>query len=184
MLKFVLFVLISTLVLSQPLVCPIGYAKEQIPGYVAPTNGCGPQTSRLSSAVNKFIQSVKPGFEECCNAHDICYTSCMATQKMCDLQFQNCLLSKCSAKDIPCRLAGVAMYQAVDAFGKKHYDAGQREACRCVKIRSTSRNTLYYEDLAYDDEEEEDIANEDEEAEEENEIETLDLSSFLEATLQ
>src|SRR5690606_7148144 len=100
---------------------------------VAPVNGCGPQTSFVSGALNTVVKSLKPTFVSCCNTHDRCYADCNKSQNTCDLEFKNCLLSKCSSIAFHCQLAANAMYQAVNLFGKSAYEDGQRKGCYCAK---------------------------------------------------
>ncbi len=40
-----------------------------------------------------------PGFTECCNEHDICYTTCNNRKRMCDFEFEKCLKEACKKKN-------------------------------------------------------------------------------------
>lgn len=131
MLKFVLFLLIATTVLS--LTCPSGHYKAKRPGSVPIVNGCGPKTLKISGAINSVIETLKPSFVSCCNEHDRCYSDCTKSQKTCDSEFKECLLSKCSSLALHCKLAGNAMYEAVNLFGKPAYEDAQKRGCYCVK---------------------------------------------------
>jgi len=37
------------------------------------------------------------GFNECCNQHDFCYSSCGKKKSICDIEFTKCLISNCES---------------------------------------------------------------------------------------
>lgn len=78
-------------------------------------------------------------FEECCNAHDLCYGTCApkkayaAAQGRCDSAMYACTLAKCAAGPGPaeCRLLAGLFYQGISSFGASAFAAAQKEFCRC-----------------------------------------------------
>ncbi|RWS20585.1 group XIIB secretory phospholipase A2-like protein [Leptotrombidium deliense] len=87
-------------------------------------NGCGPGVTAKISAL-----WTEAKMAECCNQHDICYTECNATKKLCDKKFKNCL------KPLRGFFNGWYidfMVKAVKGFiGCKAYIAAQEEFCKC-----------------------------------------------------
>jgi hypothetical protein len=183
MLKFVLLLIIATIALSDSLVCPAGQVKTPRANFKPVTNGCGPQVALVGGAIQTVVSSLKPSFVSCCNIHDICYQDCSKSQKACDDEFKTCLLGKCSSVNLPCKLAGTAMYEAVNLFGKSSYDSGQKAACVCAPGTNAFQDLFKsllgpYQGISFNNifgaEEEEEEALED----------TVDLQSFLETVTQ
>ncbi|KAG0414547.1 hypothetical protein HPB47_008319 [Ixodes persulcatus] len=73
--------------------CPNGLLAKPKSGYKPIPNGCG-------SYGLKFDESGLPhkDMNSCCNRHDICYGTCLATKDDCDSKFLGCLDSVCDKK--------------------------------------------------------------------------------------
>merc|ERR1719419_504305 len=63
------------------------------PGYTAVPNGCG------SFGISMTVDGL-PGFTECCNNHDLCYSRCGSDKVVCDRQFDECLARICDEAEM------------------------------------------------------------------------------------
>jgi len=122
----------TTTAQCQSFNCPGDQNKVQDPDYEATTNGCGPQSIPFTAP--------SISFEECCNAHDLCYADCSKTKRRCDDEFYTCTF--CSCEDeygggidaTICEELACLYYQAVDEFGCDAYETSQENACMCEDI--------------------------------------------------
>jgi hypothetical protein len=108
------------------------------PGYVPVPNGCG-----AADGPHVPDQWGSANFEPCCNAHDICYGTCLQNKATCDSNFLTCMQGSCdtvyppgtgvahAARNRACRGVAVVYYKAVSNLGQSAFDAAQREACDC-----------------------------------------------------
>jgi hypothetical protein len=70
--------------------CPNGGSPTKRISYSTSPNGCGPK----GYVLNLHIENLDL-LTECCNTHDMCYSSCNTPKRNCDLRFRDCLLNKC-----------------------------------------------------------------------------------------
>nr|AAT92118.1 putative salivary secreted peptide [Ixodes pacificus] len=114
--------------------CPNGSLAKPKSGYKPIPNGCG-------SYGLKFDESGLPhkDMNSCCNRHDICYGTCLATKDDCDSKFLGCLDSVCDKKTgknhkdklMSCKAAARALYAGSQYLGCKAFKDAQRQACFC-----------------------------------------------------
>ncbi|KAG2379530.1 hypothetical protein C9374_006647 [Naegleria lovaniensis] len=93
-------------------------------------NGCGPQSQMVVSMISNVVARE---FIQCCNIHDVCYSSCGIPKAVCDNQFRECMLNKCRL-DIVCRMKAFSMYTAVSRpspLSCKAYIVAQHSGCDC-----------------------------------------------------
>lgn len=76
-------------------------------------NGCGP--SQFPSFLRDALTEAS-GFENQCNAHDICYDDCSKKRSDCDDDFHDDMLSTCAGQS-NCELLAYLYFTAVDTFG-------------------------------------------------------------------
>lgn len=97
-------------------------------------NGCGAEGK---DTVNQFIP--QETFMQCCNAHDVCWGTCYADRRDCDLKFLYCMLKRClrsRAGELPlCAVQVPMFYGGVSSFvGTSAYNAAQSRCdprCKC-----------------------------------------------------
>lgn len=110
------------------------------PGHVPVFNGCG--SGFFGGLVpNRFRAA---NFKSACNAHDLCYEDCSASQDTCDINFLNDLLDQCLAAYPPsnargrerqrqeCEARAQQYYTVVSGpLGRDAYEIAQSNACDC-----------------------------------------------------
>ncbi|OEU06516.1 hypothetical protein FRACYDRAFT_254536 [Fragilariopsis cylindrus CCMP1102] len=89
------------------------------------TNGCG--TSRIPSFLRDTLTETL-GFENQCNAHDICYADCSKKGSDCDDDFYDDMLSTCAGQ-VNCELLAYFFFTALDTFGYEACDNSRRNDC-------------------------------------------------------
>ena len=114
--------------------CPAGKtAVDKVPKPVANPNGCGP--ANLPDFVPDGV------YTDCCNQHDLCYSTCSAGFDQCNDNFLTCLQKKCDSEykgffKAPIRAschAGARIYHgAVSAAGGSAFDSATEGSCNCV----------------------------------------------------
>jgi len=112
--------------------CPGGHLPKQNPKHRASSNGCGSHGIKISA---------EPGFEECCNKHDICYDTCNEEREECDKVFKECLKDTCHMESIvkkhsrekrkECEGSADMMHAGALGLGCAAYKEAQRNACLC-----------------------------------------------------
>lgn len=98
------------------------------PDFTPTANGCtgSPENPNLCA----------PSFTPACNAHDICYGTCLSDRASCDGNFLNDLLAICATVSnaickADCDSNAMIYYGAVRSIGYPFWAAGQKEACQC-----------------------------------------------------
>ena len=80
-------------------------------------------------------------FDECCNAHDICYENCHTSKEQCDEEFEYCLNGVCNSLFLdeywgllkkPCAISADILVFLVDNFGCESYLNAQNSSCHCA----------------------------------------------------
>ncbi|KAK0610348.1 hypothetical protein B0T17DRAFT_584566 [Bombardia bombarda] len=94
-------------------------------------NGCGPQDWR-----QYFIPNLE--FEQSCNGHDACWSSCSTTMESCNAAFLSGMYATCDAEHAPGRIRngcrGLAEFyhsKVSGESGAKVYSASVAEFCEC-----------------------------------------------------
>ena len=116
-------------------ICP-GRKKRQHPTLAKSFNGCGPEM--LPDIMIKISGKIVPKeMTECCNGHDICYSTCVATEqhhKDCDDTMLKCLNDYAETKNFIkkplIKMAAKAMYTLVKKVESPYWDA-QKKYCHC-----------------------------------------------------
>ena len=108
--------------------CPTGQTAVSL-GVPATPNGCG------TKAINVPDFSYGP----CCNAHDICYSTCSKNKATCDTEFKTCMKAMCTAKyawydprRIACNSGADLYYDGVHLAGEIAFDKATAKHCKCV----------------------------------------------------
>lgn len=109
-------------------VCPDGqkpvYVEDCRKGNATLFNGCGPES--WPSVLKAFL-SYFDSVTECCNGHDICYSTCTRTKSDCEIEFRSCLP----------RWARIAWMPFV--FGCPYYKEAQAMYCECVDAKRSNK---------------------------------------------
>jgi len=90
-------------------------------------NGCGPEF--LPGFINDMLDSIT-GFQDQCNRHDVCYSTCSRTREECDNEFKSLLEEMCGI-DPFCALAADMAYNAVWTAGE---DACKSSRTSCTMV--------------------------------------------------
>jgi len=76
------------------------------------------------------------GLHRCCNLHDVCYSTCLASHSLCEDDFERCAKSVCekplSGEKAACERQALSLLYRSRGFGKVHFVRIQKEACQCV----------------------------------------------------
>lgn len=166
MLKFplVVFVLTASLCLSGILAetCTLCSSNQNIVAIANVTtsqgNGCGSQLFGINTwRWNKEViwstlqdtYRVIPDFSftDCCNAHDICYSTCGGgnTKSSCDATLYQCSLATCPSqptayKRALCRIAAQCYAAALNDRFCLFYTESQKAACTCQASTAPAQN--------------------------------------------
>jgi secretory phospholipase A2 len=84
------------------------------------------------------------GFNECCNRHDKCYSTCGENKNKCDTEFKKCLVTSCDIMSTEkshlkhhketCINISHFLDLFVNKFGCTAYLNAQRQACDCLIV--------------------------------------------------
>ena len=88
------------------------------------TNGCGDYDFFWN-----FDEFELFGFNECCNKHDTCYSTCREDKSKCDGEFKNCLKKKCFESF--CLEVVHFLFFLTESFGCEAYSNSQKNVCVC-----------------------------------------------------
>jgi hypothetical protein len=117
--------------------CPAG--KTAYKNSVAPTyNGCGsgPTQAKFASYLVPYLKDLT----SCCNAHDICFGTCVSSNydaafSKCNSDFKSCMYAKCGHKGFiaraACKSTAYTLYTTVQKGGKTFYEKAQKQHCSC-----------------------------------------------------
>lgn len=112
--------------------CPNRVPREN---HTPSSNGCSnPFNGALSQHYNQI-------FEECCNGHDIGYSTCNSDKESVDATFYNCMMDTCHdayangdvSSVLDCQAIGLAYSLAVAYLGSSHWEHAQMIACQCCE---------------------------------------------------
>jgi hypothetical protein len=120
------------------------------PNYTPGANGCTGVPENPTRSTSRCNNG--PAFTPGCNTHDRCYGTCGSSQAACDNAFETDLTAICNAdaecgpgvrcnrlRSTPCRTLclewAVDYANGVRRFGKRFWEAGQKEACVCCPSR-------------------------------------------------
>ncbi|KAL6956086.1 hypothetical protein U1Q18_044828 [Sarracenia purpurea var. burkii] len=102
--------------------CPNVQLERRPDAPAATSNGCGPASwdqDSFGQYVNTALDS-PVGFQECCDAHDLCFDDCSSTFTQCNIDFSNCLEKNCSGPAcsslVPLYLAAVSSNFGCDVY--------------------------------------------------------------------
>lgn len=107
-------------------------------------NGCGPQGLQIKENF---------GLYRCCNAHDICFSVCGTTHKLCEDQFEQCMKKVCkkpesgSKKD--CKAQAKSFSSLTRTMGVGFHKASQEETCNCLPSEELSTRYQGYLESFY-----------------------------------
>ncbi|KAG5669698.1 hypothetical protein PVAND_017580 [Polypedilum vanderplanki] len=85
-----------------------------------------------------------PEMAKCCDAHDICYETCISGKELCDLDFKRCLYKYCDSFEKSaagellikgCKAAAKTLFTGTMVLGCKSYLDAQARACYCPNSR-------------------------------------------------
>lgn len=90
-------------------------------------NGCGPEGMQVKEPF---------GLWQCCNGHDVCYSTCGATFDHCEEQFGSCMQGVCDRIDDKktsraCHEQANSFTGMTKLFGRGSHAASQRDTCEC-----------------------------------------------------
>ena len=90
-----------------------------------------------------------PGFESCCNRHDICYDTCNSDRTKCDDDFKTCLRYACDLESVhsqhnkkklqQCHQMVDIMHSGTVGLGCTAFKEAQRNACLCNGKKLTKK---------------------------------------------
>jgi secretory phospholipase A2 len=74
-------------------------------------------------------------FKACCDAHDVCYGTCLSDKTNCDNQFGRCLISLCATSANPwtCKMWAADYVSAVQRLGSLFFTPNSQK-CICVPL--------------------------------------------------
>ena len=86
----------------------------------------------------------------CCDKHDICYGSCLASKEKCDNLFKKCLYKTCNPEikklqlleEKICKAGAKLLYSATMSVGCSSFKDAQKEACDCHPMNHTHQDEL------------------------------------------
>lgn len=92
-------------------------------------NGCGPEGMQVEEPF---------GLWQCCNGHDVCYSTCGASFQLCEDQFGRCMKGVCDRIQSPerareCHKQASSFTGMTGIFGKGSHASSQRDTCECKK---------------------------------------------------
>ena len=91
------------------------------------SNGCGVEPFILSGNILDVYD-----FNDCCDQHDDCYSSCTTPKLKCDQQFYSCLQGVCyNDDDFGCDAAACSYYTTVLNLGNSYYRNAVEDHCEC-----------------------------------------------------
>jgi hypothetical protein len=98
------------------------------------SNGCGSAGFQLR---------VDAELEQCCDAHDACYSVCNVTRSYCDDQMRRCLKLKCSMGGAPanCGQTAAMLSLGADRMGCNAFQSTQKDYCDCVSPAEAAQRT-------------------------------------------
>ncbi|KAG2506579.1 hypothetical protein JM16_009154 [Phytophthora kernoviae] len=96
--------------------------------FVFTANGCGTAAMPISASAE---------FQECCNWHDACYSTCGMKKAKCEKRLEKCMKSKCNEIVNPSEREECHSTAKLFSFGANMiacpaYQESQKEACECV----------------------------------------------------
>jgi secretory phospholipase A2 len=107
--------------------CKVG-SPVQNPDHKPSFNGCGSYGIHIDFNRCAYLTA-------CCNAHDLCYDTCLTSRDECDNSFRECNSNPVQFLDKDtkglCTATGEAMYFAVRLAGCSAFKNAQANACIC-----------------------------------------------------
>jgi hypothetical protein len=102
------------------------------PDHTPIPNVCGPEGGWYPVPDNPFGYP----FGSCCDAHDICYGTCLSSRLVCDGEFYHCMDAVCQSYPSPidralCGALRDTYTAAVAEYGEPAWQNGQVAACAC-----------------------------------------------------
>ncbi|KAG7395374.1 hypothetical protein PHYBOEH_003884 [Phytophthora boehmeriae] len=96
--------------------------------FVFTANGCGTAAMPISATAE---------FQECCNWHDACYSTCGMKKLKCEKRLEKCMTGKCNAVADPnereeCHSTAKLFSFGANMIACPAYQESQKEACECV----------------------------------------------------
>jgi secretory phospholipase A2 len=93
--------------------------------YIA--NGCGPEGMQVEEPF---------GLWQCCNGHDVCYSTCGAKFGHCESEFGRCMKGVCDRLESPerqreCHEQASGFTGMTGIFGRGSHASSQRDTCEC-----------------------------------------------------
>ncbi|XP_062558971.1 group XIIB secretory phospholipase A2-like protein [Armigeres subalbatus] len=139
--------------------CPGDTTPSKNKFYIPQSDGCGSLGLKIDSEYLPVVE-----METCCNAHDICYDTCLSDKELCDLDFKRCLYKYCDEyeKNVVgeivvkgCKAAAKMLFTGTLTLGCKSYLDSQARSCYCPvgkadKAYEKSDKTYDKSDKAYD----------------------------------
>lgn len=129
-------------------VCPDGsYAipKQPVAAHRPQANGCGPQSNAHGELGSEGRYQIKEpfGLIGCCNAHDLCFSTCGMAFEECEERFEQCMEGVCSASttvasSTACRAHATRFSALTREFGcsfhrsSVHGSEGREAPCECT----------------------------------------------------
>jgi len=101
------------------------------------SDGCGSDAG-FPWHIPSYIINQKPwgpAFQNCCNAHDECYSTCGSYRSTCDSNFGSCLQSVCGlyfADVVQCSKYASIYHGAVVKGGGMPFSVAQKDFCMCI----------------------------------------------------
>lgn len=101
------------------LTCPEGTTISAKPDKTPSSNGCGSAAYQVK--MGKALNPYSSKFRGCCDAHDICFTTCNSSKdalKKCNSDFKSCMKNKCKKESVIekpiCNTYATSYYTFVD----------------------------------------------------------------------
>uniref|UniRef100_H3GN10 Phospholipase A2 n=1 Tax=Phytophthora ramorum TaxID=164328 RepID=H3GN10_PHYRM len=127
----------------EPFTCRPKRAPAPVKDFEFTANGCGTSGMPITTSTD---------FQECCDWHDACYSTCGMPKGNCEKRLQKCMKTRCKEIQDPskreeCFSTAKIFYIGANMIACPAYQDAQKEACECVptdKVAETNRERLVY----------------------------------------